>query len=56
MRVTDPVWRQFLTNLRYGEVKQEDLIMLRSLIITNPACPDTNFGEEPWSEAALVTP
>lgn len=56
MRISDPVWRSFLTNLRHGQVQQEDLTMLRNLIITNPVCPPANFDEEPWSGAALVTP
>ncbi|EIM80931.1 uncharacterized protein STEHIDRAFT_32714, partial [Stereum hirsutum FP-91666 SS1] len=42
MRVTDLVWRQFLRNLRFGRVRQEDLTMLRRQI--------------PWSSAGLVTP
>ncbi|EIM90061.1 uncharacterized protein STEHIDRAFT_33545, partial [Stereum hirsutum FP-91666 SS1] len=56
MRITDPVWRTFLQNLRHGRVAQEDLFMLRNLIISNPSCPPTDFTAEPWSKAPLVTP
>ncbi|EIM88690.1 uncharacterized protein STEHIDRAFT_45213, partial [Stereum hirsutum FP-91666 SS1] len=56
MRVTDTVWRQFLRNLRFGRVQQEDLDMLRRQIVSHKDCPPTDFRKEPWSNAALVTP
>ncbi|KZT22832.1 hypothetical protein NEOLEDRAFT_1035141, partial [Neolentinus lepideus HHB14362 ss-1] len=56
VRVTDPVWLDFLWHLRRGQVRDHHIEMLRRLIITHPECPPTNFGIEPWSTAALVTP
>lgn len=56
MRVTDLVWRQFLRNLRFGRVRQEDLTMLRRQIVSHPDCIETDFKSEPWSSAGLVTP
>lgn len=59
MRVSDPVWREFLVSLRYGRVQQEHLAMLRTLILA-PARMSPN-GEKViprWgdSEPSLVTP
>ncbi|TFY81855.1 hypothetical protein EWM64_g2158 [Hericium alpestre] len=56
MRVTDSVWHKFLQNLRYGRIQQDDLDMLRTLIISNPNCPPIDFAVAPWDSAALVTP
>ena len=55
MRITDPVWRNFLEHLRYGQVKEEDIMMLRMLIITNPNSTPTNFKSPPWDSTSLVT-
>ncbi|OCH93887.1 hypothetical protein OBBRIDRAFT_711095, partial [Obba rivulosa] len=56
VRVTDPVWRDFLQHLRYGNVKEHHVEMLRKLVITNPDCEPTDFSSPPWNDAALVTP
>ena len=56
MRVTDPVWRDFLIHLRNGEVQQHHLRMLRSLVIGNPNMPSTDSQSEPWNNAILITP
>ncbi|THH12700.1 hypothetical protein EW146_g7451 [Bondarzewia mesenterica] len=56
MRVTDPVWREFLQNLRYGRVQEDDLQMLRGQILNTPSCPITDFTTSPWNTASLVTP
>jgi len=56
MRVTDPVWRYFLKHLRYGQVKEEHVKMLQTLVITNPDCSATDFKSSPWDTASLVTP
>ena len=56
MRVSDPVWREFLEHLRNGHVKEHHIKMLRTLIIGNNKGEPTDFEEEPWSEASLVTP
>ena len=55
MRVTDPVWHNFLEHLRYGQVKEEDIMMLQTLIITNPNSTPTDFKSPPWDSASLVT-
>lgn len=56
MRVQDPTWLDFLRHLRVGEVYEHHVHMLRSLVLTNPACEQPNFNITPWSDASLVTP
>ena len=56
MRVTDPVWRDFLTHLRDGRVQRHHLDVLRKQIINNSECPKTDFDSKPWVDASLVTP
>lgn len=56
LRVTDPVWRDFLTHLRYGHVQEHHLSMLQKQIVKNPACEPTDFGSKPWNDTPLVTP
>lgn len=56
VRVTDGVWRDFLSHLRVGRVQEQHLQMLRTLVITNPSCPKTDFTVDPWNNAFLVTP
>jgi len=56
MRITDPVWRDVLKHLCYGQVQEDHIKMLRSLIITDKNCPPTDFQMEPWKSVALVTP
>ncbi len=57
MRVSDPVWRDFLVHLRYGKVKQEHLTMLRTLIM-RPNSDNTpgDMTSPIWNSASLVTP
>ena len=55
-RVTDPVWKGFLTHLQKGEVTDEDVAMLKELVLDHPKCPYVDFTEDPWNEASLVTP
>ncbi|KIL57191.1 hypothetical protein M378DRAFT_30506, partial [Amanita muscaria Koide BX008] len=55
MRVTDPVWQDFLHHLRYGRVQERHMQIVQSLIISNPTAI-VDFGEDPWSSASLVTP
>jgi hypothetical protein len=54
MRIKDPVWHSMLTNLRKGQIRDEDIKMLRDRII--PTADKEDFGSEPWSSAPLVTP
>ena len=56
LRVTDGVWHDFLTHLRYGHVQEHHLSMLRAQIVKNPACKPTDFSSKPWNDAPLVTP
>jgi hypothetical protein len=56
VRTSDPVWRDLLQHVRHGNCREHHLSLLRSLIITNQNCPDTNFEEAPWDAAVLVTP
>jgi hypothetical protein len=55
-RVSDPIWLRFLRHLRAGQVCDEDLKMLRSLIIGNTNNMTADFSTHPWKHAALVTP
>ena len=56
VRVTDIEWRNFLRRLRKGAVKEEDLVMLRTLLITSPECPLADFTSGIWGNMSLVTP
>lgn len=55
MRVTDPEWRDFLTHLRYGQVKSHHMEMLKQLVLGNEDSK-TDFSRPPWSQSLLVTP
>ena len=56
MRVTDPIWMEFLTALRRGNVEVKHIQMLRSLVLGHRNCPMTNFQQEPWLSSILITP
>lgn len=56
VRCKDLIWDAFLKRLRMGEVREADLRLLRSLVITSADCPPTDFSCAPWSECHLVTP
>lgn len=56
VRVSDPVWRSFLTDVRRGCVKDKDISMLESLVLTNPKCVATDFSSEKWRDCCLITP
>ncbi|CAK5270204.1 unnamed protein product [Mycena citricolor] len=51
MRVSDPVWLDFLRHLRIGDVEEEHLAMLRTLVL-NPS----EKLDDGWLAATLVTP
>ena len=55
-RVSDPIWLRFLRHLRVGQVCDEDLKVLRSLIIGKTNDMNIDFSTDPWKNAALVTP
>ena len=52
-RVIDPTWNDFLRNLRYGRVREEDIETLQKLVINHPNVEKTDFDKDPW---VLVTP
>lgn len=56
VRVTDPRWQDLLQHARHGNCNAGHLRLLRSLIITRPECPPTDFASEPWRSAVLITP
>lgn len=56
IRIRDPIWNDVLQHVRYGNCTQFHIDILRSLIITNPNCPETNYEEGPWKNATLITP
>jgi PIF1-like helicase len=56
IRVQDAVWQDVLQHVRYGNCRQNHINIIRSLVITDPNCPLTNFDTSPWKDARLVTP
>ena len=56
VRVTDPVWNDFLHHARYGQCGAEHLVMLRKLILSpeRSNIPDFSVGE--WKDVTLITP
>jgi len=52
MRITDHVWKDFLWHLRRGQVKEEHVAMLKTLVLNDL---DTSEAKK-WDEAVLVTP
>ena len=56
MRVTDPIWRDFLEHLRYGRVQEKHIQMLRRLVLARAGSKSVDFQSEPWNSASLVTP
>ena len=55
MRVTDPEWPNFLSHLQFGQVKREDIDMLRRLILTRKGVAPIDFTSSDWEDAALMT-
>jgi PIF1-like helicase len=53
-QVKDPVWHRMLTNLQKGQMQNEDIIMLRDMIVGSPS--KDKFDSEPWSDTPLITP
>lgn len=56
VRVTDPEWIDLLQHVRHGSCRAHHIDLLRSLIITDPRCPKTDFSFPPWSNHVLITP
>ncbi|RDB26275.1 ATP-dependent DNA helicase pfh1 [Hypsizygus marmoreus] len=55
LRITDPRWMELLTRLRTGDCTEADLMLVRSLIVTDPNCDLPSFKESPWADAVLIT-
>jgi hypothetical protein len=43
-----------LTNLWDGQMQNEDIVMLRDMIVGSPS--KDKFNSEPWSDTPLITP
>ncbi|KZT61157.1 hypothetical protein CALCODRAFT_406330, partial [Calocera cornea HHB12733] len=54
-QVKDDRWLAFLCQSRYGLCTNEDIQLLRGLILGGKDCPETNFEETPWNGAVLIT-
>jgi len=54
-RIQDDRWLSFLHRSRYGLCTDEDIELLRGLVLGSKHCPETNFEDRPWSEAVLIT-
>jgi hypothetical protein len=55
IRVIDRKWLEMLRRLRVSMISQDQVQMIRELIVTTPG-GHANFEEEPWKSAILVTP
>ena len=56
IRVRDVEWNDVLGHIRRGNCRQRHIDIIKKLIITNPACPPTDFNKAPWKDARLITP
>jgi hypothetical protein len=55
IRIKDNVWIGILSHLHVGKCTDDDIRIIRSLILNGPHCPKTDFTCLLWSEAVLVT-
>ena len=55
IRIKDIVWTGLLGRLRVGQCTNEDIGIIRGLILNCIECPKTDFSCLPWSEAVLIT-
>jgi hypothetical protein len=55
-RVTDPKWKAMLTGLRMGEATDNDVKMVKSLVLTPESMESMEMLGEQWRDACLVTP
>ncbi|KAJ3567668.1 hypothetical protein NP233_g6215 [Leucocoprinus birnbaumii] len=54
-RVTDRRWMELLRNLRHGGCTGDDITVVESLQLTNPASTLPDFSSPGWKDAILVT-
>jgi len=55
IRIRDHVWMNLLSRLHVGECTDDNIRIVRSLILNHPECPKPDFESLPWSEAILIT-
>ena len=55
-RVTDPDWKSMLTRLRMGDITDDDITMLKSLVLTPAAMNTPEMLAPEWRDACLITP
>ena len=55
IRIRDSVWMDILCRLRVGGCTEDDIRIVKTLILNRLECPKTDFGCLPWSEAILIT-
>nr|GAT45083.1 predicted protein [Mycena chlorophos] len=55
-RVTDEGWMKMLRRLRVGECTEDDISMLRSLLVDQERDEAIDWSRPPWDSAVLVTP
>lgn len=48
-------WAQILSRARFGVWNEEDILFMKGLVLTNPACLTPDFQESGWLSAVLVT-
>ena len=51
----DPGWHDLLQHVQNGSCYVQHTDMLCSLVITNPACPPTDF-QHTWNDTVIITP
>lgn len=56
IQVVDPVWQEYPVRLRFGEVIQKDLDMLRTLILGKGGPAEADNETDKCSHSYLVTP
>ncbi|KAG2128403.1 hypothetical protein BD769DRAFT_1457264 [Suillus cothurnatus] len=56
IRVTNPEWNDLLHHIQHGSCHGHHVQLLRSLVLTNPHCPPTDFNSPPRNDAVLITP
>ena len=57
MQVMDPVWWDLLVHLRHGQIQEQHIQILHSLILHRSQTKESvDFKSEPWSSAPLITP
>ena len=56
MRITDPIWQDFLYHLRHGYLREHHIELLRRLVLSHPNVPHSNPLDPKWKDAVLITP